>query len=97
MINGGAALALILVKQFEWYWADPAIGFAAALYIAYTAIQIGRVSYDMLMDKELDDEERNRIKSIIKKHPAVISIHDLKTRLAGQDILSNFTWCWMAI
>jgi len=90
IVNGGAAIALIAVKQGGWYWADPLIGLATATYIAYMAFRIGKVSWDMLMDKELDDNERNNIKAIINNHKDVIAIHDLRTRCSGQDYFIQF-------
>lgn len=90
LVNGGAALALIMVDKLHWYWADPAIGLLTALFIAYTALTIGKVSLDMLMDRELDDEQRDRIKAIINQHQEVMAIHDLRTRLSGQDCFIQF-------
>lgn len=39
----------------------------------------------MLMDRELPDEDRQRIKDIVQAHPAVIGLHDLRTRASGRD------------
>ena len=38
------------------------------------------------MDRELSDEERERIKTIVIGHPGVISLHELRTRASGKDI-----------
>jgi ferrous-iron efflux pump FieF len=52
-----------------------------------SAFGVARDSLDQLMDRELPDEDRARIARIALAHPAVKSVHDLKTRLAG---LSTF-------
>jgi ferrous-iron efflux pump FieF len=40
----------------------------------------------MLMDHELPDETRQRIRDICLQHPEVRRVHDLRTRVAGRDI-----------
>jgi len=38
---------------------------------------------DQLMDHELPNEDRARIRRIAEAHEAVKNVHDLKTRMAG--------------
>lgn len=83
MVNGSVIVALLLVSQFGWWLADPLFGIGIALYILYMAWQIARGALDMLMDRELPDEDRKRIRAIAMAHPEVQSLHDLKTRGAG--------------
>lgn len=64
--------------------ADPVIGAAIALYIGWSAFKIVRQSYDHLMDRELTDQERDRIKAIVRANPSVVSMHDLRTRRSGR-------------
>jgi ferrous-iron efflux pump FieF len=90
LVNFSVILALILVSQFGLWWADPLFGLAIAAFIGYTAIQIGRQSLDMLMDREMDDATREKIKMIVRGHPDVIDLHDLKTRKAGLDSFIQF-------
>ncbi len=66
------------------YLADPIIGAAIAFYVAWSAFRIVRRAYDQLMDHELGDEERARIAAVVKTHPEVVSMHDLRTRRAGR-------------
>ena len=40
-------------------------------------------SIDVLMDRELPDEDRQRILDIVRRHPGVRSVHDLRTRSSG--------------
>jgi ferrous-iron efflux pump FieF len=35
------------------------------------------------MDRELPDEEREKIRAIAQSHPDVVAAHDLRTRVAG--------------
>ena len=38
-----------------------------------------------MMDRELPDEDREKIKDIVRAHPAVRGLHDLRTRASGRD------------
>jgi ferrous-iron efflux pump FieF len=54
-----------------------------ALYLVHGAWKVGRDSLDVLMDRELPDEERRRILDIARSHPEVRGVHELRTRSAG--------------
>lgn len=84
MVNISVIAALLLSAEFGWWWIDPLFGLAVALFIAVTAIGIGREAFDMLMDREMDDAERAQIKAIVRQHPEVLNMHELRTRVAGQ-------------
>lgn len=84
LVNASVIAALLLSAQFGWWWIDPLFGLGVALFIAVTAIGIGREAFDMLMDREMDDAERAQIKAIVRQHPEVLNLHELRTRVAGQ-------------
>jgi ferrous-iron efflux pump FieF len=83
LVNGGIIIGLIAVTALGWTLADPLIALAVAFYLIVTAWRIALRAMDMLMDRELDDDARAEIRSIILSHPAVKSMHDLRTRSAG--------------
>ena len=85
LVNASVVVALLLVSQLGWIWADAIFGLGIAAYILVNAWQIARGAYDMLMDRELPEEERRQIKEIVKAHPDVIDLHDLRTRASGRD------------
>ncbi len=84
MVNGSVILALYLAHAFDWVYVDSLFGIAIAIYVMYCAWQILRNSLDHLMDRELPDEERQTIIEIVRGHPEVKNLHELKTRMAGQ-------------
>jgi ferrous-iron efflux pump FieF len=63
--------------------ADPIIGILVAAILSWSAVHVFRSSYDQLMDRELPDADRDRIKEIVRRHGDVKSLHDLRTRMAG--------------
>lgn len=90
LANIAVILSLILSSLLGWWWIDPFFGLLVALFIAYSALSIGRDALDMLMDREMDEGERDRIKLIVRAHPEAIDLHDLRTRIAGQDRFIQF-------
>ncbi|MDE3116981.1 MAG: CDF family cation-efflux transporter FieF, partial [Pseudomonadota bacterium] len=51
--------------------------------LAFSAWHVFRESYNQLMDRELPDAERDRIRTIVMRHGDVREMHDLRTRAAG--------------
>jgi ferrous-iron efflux pump FieF len=92
--NIGVVVALVLSSRLGWTLADPLIAIAVAGIMLFTAIGVGRTSFNQLMDRELPDEERARICRIALSHAAVKNVHDLKTRMAG---LSTFIQLHLAL
>jgi ferrous-iron efflux pump FieF len=81
--NLSVLMALILVAWGGYAIADPLTGLGIALFILWGAYKIFRGAYDELMDREMSDEERAKIKAAAASVPGVLSIHDLRTRRSG--------------
>jgi ferrous-iron efflux pump FieF len=62
---------------------DLAVAVGVALYLGAGAWSIGRHSIDVLMDRELPIVDRHKILDIVRRHPGVRSVHDLRTRSSG--------------
>lgn len=62
---------------------DSAVGGLVALYLLHGAWQVGRGSFDVLMDRELPAADRQRVIDIVRAHPGVRDWHDLRTRSSG--------------
>ena len=83
LVNTAVIVALIVSAQFGLLIADPILALMVAVYILISAKDIFLSSYNMLMDRELPDADRERIREIALRNPRVISVHDLRTRSAG--------------
>ena len=81
--NFGVVLGVVLSSRFGWQKADPAVGLIISLLLLLSAVHVFRQSYDQLMDRELPEEERDRIRQIVMRHSDVTDLHDLRTRMAG--------------
>ena len=85
-INLAVIAALILTPLWHLPFLDPLTGAGIAAYLLYGAWRILGDALDMLMDRELPDEDRARIRAIATKHAKVASLHDLRTRRSGSDV-----------
>ncbi|QEX18609.1 iron transporter [Hypericibacter terrae] len=81
--NLAVLAALVLSSQFGWNRSDPIFAIGVSFYVGFTAWQIARSAFDMLMDREMPDEERSRIRAIVMANPRVRNMHDLRTRRSG--------------
>ena len=86
LANAGVIVSLILVSRFGWPAADPLVAIAIVGYIFWGAWAIGARALHILMDRELPDADRDKIRAIAKSHPAVRGVHDLKTRSSGSHV-----------
>ena len=81
--NFAVILSLLLAGIGDLAWADPLIAIGIAAFLIWRAFGLGRRAVDTLMDRELPRDEREAIKEIIRGHPEVRDLHDLRTREAG--------------
>jgi len=90
LMNAGVILALVLGQMFSWPYFDPIFALLIAALLLNGAWEIGRSSYDILMDKELPLTEREKVFNIVLKHKSAESMHDLRTRSNGQQVFIEF-------
>ena len=83
LLNGGVIATLAITSLFSVPILDPLFGATVGLWIIYSAVKIARLSLTQLMDRELPDEERARVRAIAESHPEVTAVHDIRTRIAG--------------
>ncbi|HEY5347033.1 MAG TPA: cation diffusion facilitator family transporter [Rhizomicrobium sp.] len=81
--NVGVIIALFLSAWLHWELADPIIALMVACVLVWSAWTVFVPSYDQLMDHELPESDRAKIKAIVRGHAQVRSLHDLRTRSAG--------------
>ena len=83
LTNAAVIVAIVLVGKFNLTLADPIFAAAISLYMIYSSIGIFRKSTDILIDKEVEDDLKDEIKSIVMSHHKVDGFHDFKTRQSG--------------
>ena len=75
----GIALTLYL----HMGWADALVGLGIAAWLIWSAWGVARDALAQMLDRELPDAERRRIKKLALEVPGVLSVHELRTRAAG--------------
>jgi ferrous-iron efflux pump FieF len=82
LLNGSILIALILAG-FGFDQLDAWFGLGIAAYILWSAIQIARESFSVLMDEELPADVSQHMLKLACSVPGVLGAHDLRTRISG--------------
>jgi len=83
VVNAAVLAALIVNRIVDVPILDPIFGGLIGLWIIYGSTRLLRQSMTQLMDHEMPDADRARIRAIAEAANEVTAVHDLKTRLAG--------------
>jgi len=85
LVNASVIVALFLTF-YGWTHFDALFAIAIAIFILYSAWHIIRESIDLLMDHELPDEDKQKIRAVVMQHPKTRGFHDLRTRRSGTTV-----------
>ncbi len=64
-------------------WIDALAGLAVAAWLFVGAVGVFRNSADQLLDHELSTQARDRILALVCQDPAIMHVHELRTRASG--------------
>jgi cation diffusion facilitator family transporter len=70
---------------------DGIVGLGISLWIVYTAIKIYIESYDVLMDKTISSETKDKVLAIIEEHDEVLKIQHFNATPVGYRYMVNFS------
>jgi ferrous-iron efflux pump FieF len=90
IVNGGVIAVLWLQSMGAPVWVDPVFGIVIAIYLGFSSFTITRKALDMLLDRELPDDIREKITQIVFAHPKVLGMHDLRTYKSGMRVFMSF-------
>jgi len=76
-------VGIVLAAFFAVTRADPIIAILVALWLFWSAWGVARGALDHLLDHELPDEERAKIKALALEDKRMLDVHQLRTRAAG--------------
>lgn len=81
----GAVFVLVLVDymQIAPLWLDPLCALLVAGLMARAAWFIALKAFAMLMDQELSEDIKSRMLAVIRSHPEVMGVHDLRAIQSG--------------
>ena len=84
-------LISIILSNMGLYFVDAVVGILISLWIFYTAIKLFVESYDILMDKAMSEETKEKVLQIINKHEEVIKIQHFNATPVGYRYQISFT------
>ena len=80
-----------LLAKTNIYILDPLVGIGISIWIIYTAIQIFKESYNVLMDKSISEETKQEVLKTIKQHKEVKKINHFNSTPVGYQYQISFT------
>lgn len=76
-------LVSALCALFGYYLIDSLVGILISLWIIYTGVKIFIDSYDVLMDKTISNETKDKVMKIISKHNEIVKINHFNATPVG--------------
>jgi cation diffusion facilitator family transporter len=64
-------------------WADPIAALLVTAWLGYGSIKVAREAADHLLDREVADDVRARIRALAEADSAILRVHELRTRTSG--------------
>ena len=64
-------------------WADPVAALLVAAWLLYGALKVAREAADHLLDREVADDVRARIRALAENDARILRVHELRTRTSG--------------
>lgn len=86
-------LISILCSLLNVYWVDAGAGICISLWICYMGIKIFIQSYNVLMDKAIGQDSKQKVLDIVNNHPEVKSIQHFNSTPVGYKYQISFTIC----
>ncbi len=83
LTNVAVLIAIFASVRWQLHILDPLLGLAVVVLILLTVRVIATNAIDVLLDRELPEDDRQRIEEIAFSHPGVKGMHDMRTRSSG--------------
>ena len=84
-------LLAVILSSLGITWFDGAVGIGISVWICYTGYKIFKQSFDVLMDKAIDEEDKQKILKIIDAHPEIKKIQHFNSTPVGYKYQISFT------
>jgi len=84
-------LIAAVLTLYDIYWFDGIVGSFIAIWMIITAIKIFRESYDVLMDKSISDEAKDKVFEIINSHDEIKKVIHFNSTPVGYKYQISFT------
>lgn len=86
-----ANLVAALLTLYDIYWFDGIVGSFIAIWMLITAFKIFKESYDVLMDKSISTDTKDKVFEIINKHKEIKKVIHFNSTPVGYKYQISFT------
>lgn len=86
-----STLIASILALYKIYFADGIVGMCISLWMIIEAFKIFKKSYDVLMDKAISDEVKDRVYEIIKEHKEIKKVIHFNSTPVGYKYQISFT------
>ena len=92
-LNLAVIAALLLEQHAGIHGADAGFALLIAGWLGWGAWGASQAAIEQLMDREWPDEKRERFLDVVRQHPELKGLHDLRTRTSGnRDFVQFHVW-----
>ena len=89
-INFSVLFSIAITGWTRFVFIDALVGLLISGVVLYTSVTLLKKSFKILLDQEIQSEDRDRIREIALDHPKVLGFHDLRTRDTGRKYIIQF-------
>ena len=89
-INFSVLFSIAITGWTRFVFIDALVGLLISGVVLYTSVTLLKKSFKILLDQEIQSDDRDRIREIALDHPKVLGFHDLRTRDTGRKYIIQF-------
>ncbi len=89
-INLSVLFSIVITGWTRFVFIDALVGLLISGVVLYTSVTLLKKSFKILLDHEIQSDDRDRIREIALDHPKVLGFHDLRTRDTGRKYIIQF-------
>jgi ferrous-iron efflux pump FieF len=89
-INISVLFSIVITGWTRFVFIDALVGLLISGVVLYTSVTLLKKSFKILLDQEIQSDDRDRIREIALDHPKVLGFHDLRTRDTGRKYIIQF-------
>ncbi len=89
-INISVLFSIAITGWTRFVFIDALVGLLISGVVLYTSVTLLKKSFKILLDQEIQSDDRDQIREIALDHPKVLGFHDLRTRDTGRKYIIQF-------
>lgn len=83
LTNSTVIISLIFMQLWGFVYFDILAALFISVYLLYNAYSLAKEAVELITDKELPVEVKEKVENVVKKSKGVLGLHDFRTRSLG--------------